>query len=105
MKIAPAWGHCYFTKLRSSTNGVPDWCGKAPAESQAECVIWTFRPWRKKRKMANYVDEKVASFDSVFDEALKCLEKASSIASTVATLRDCRLEDIECANINSYLRQ
>ena len=48
--------------------------------------------------MANYVDEKVASFDSVFDEALKCLEKASSIASTVATLRDCRLEDIECAN-------
>ena len=55
--------------------------------------------------MANYVDEKVASFDSVFDEALRCLEKASSIASTVATLRDCRLEDIECANINSYLRQ
>ena len=55
--------------------------------------------------MANYVDEKVASFDSVFDEELKCLEKASSIASTVATLTDCRLEDIECANINSYLRQ
>ena len=55
--------------------------------------------------MANYVDEKVASFDSVFDEALKCLEKASSIASKVATLTDCRLEDIECANINSYLRQ
>ena len=55
--------------------------------------------------MANYVDEKVASFDSVFDEALKCLEKASSIASTVVTLTDCRLEDIECANINSYLRQ
>ena len=54
--------------------------------------------------MANYVDEKVASFDSVFDEALKCLEKASSIASTVVTLTDCRLEDIECANINSYLR-
>ena len=54
--------------------------------------------------MANYVDEKVASFDSVFYEALKCLEKASSIASTVATLTDCRLEDIECANINSYLR-
>ena len=27
VKIAPAWGHCYFTKLRSSTNGVPDWCG------------------------------------------------------------------------------
>ena len=50
--------------------------------------------------MANSVDEKVASFDSVFDEALKCLEKASSMALTVATLTDCRLEDIECANIN-----
>ena len=22
VKITPAWGHCYFTKLRSSTNGV-----------------------------------------------------------------------------------
>ena len=54
--------------------------------------------------MANYVDQKVASFDSVFDEVLKCLEKASSIASTAATLTDCRLKDIECANINSYLR-
>ena len=27
VKFAPTWGHCYFTKLRSSTNGVPDWCG------------------------------------------------------------------------------
>ena len=62
------------------------------AESQAECVIWTFHSWRKKRKMASSVDEKVASFDSVSDEALKCLEKASSMALTVATLTDCRLE-------------
>ena len=45
--------------------------------------------------MASSVDEKVASFDSVSDEALKCLEKASSMALTVATLTDCRLE---CAN-------
>ena len=42
--------------------------------------------------MASSVDEKVASFDSVSDEALKCLEKASSMALTVATLTDCRLE-------------
>ena len=55
--------------------------------------------------MADSVDEKVASFDSVFEEALKCLGKAFSIALTVATLTDCRLKDIECANINSYLRQ
>ena len=55
--------------------------------------------------MANSVDEKVASFDSVFDEALTCLGKASSIGLTVVTHTDCRLEDIECANINSYLRQ
>ena len=36
--------------------------------------------------MANSVDEKVASFDSVFDEALTCLGKASSIGLTVVTL-------------------
>ena len=34
--------------------------------------------------MASSVDEKVASFDSVFDEALKCLEKASSINGSYA---------------------
>ena len=55
--------------------------------------------------MGNSVDNKVVSFDSVFDEALWCLGKAFSIASTVATLTDCRLEDLECVIINSYLRQ
>ena len=27
VKIMPARSHCYFGKLRSPTNGVPDWCG------------------------------------------------------------------------------
>ena len=27
VKIMPAQSHCYFGKLRSPTNGVPDWCG------------------------------------------------------------------------------
>ena len=31
MKITPAQSHCYFAKLQSPTNGVPDWCSEAPA--------------------------------------------------------------------------
>ena len=27
VKIMPARSHCHFGKLRSPTNGVPDWCG------------------------------------------------------------------------------
>ena len=27
VKIMPARSHCYFGKLRSPMNGVPDWCG------------------------------------------------------------------------------
>ena len=42
-------------------------------QSQAKCVIWIFRSWRKKTKIANSVDEKVVSFDSVFDETPNCV--------------------------------
>ena len=54
--------------------------------------------------MASSVDEKVANFDSVSTKHLSVWKKASSMALTVATLTDCRLE---CAkeNINQYLRQ
>ena len=45
--------------------------------------------------MASSVDEKVANFDSVSTKHLSVWKKASSMALTVATLTDCRLE---CAN-------
>ena len=31
LMITPARSHCYFAKLRSPTNGVPEWCGSDPA--------------------------------------------------------------------------
>ena len=31
VKITPTPSHRYFAKLRSPRNGVPDWCGEAPA--------------------------------------------------------------------------
>ena len=46
-------------------------------ESQAKCVIWTCCSCGKMRKMANFVNEKVVSFDSAFEEALKCLLECS----------------------------
>ena len=42
--------------------------------------------------MASSVDEKVANFDSVSTKHLSVWKKASSMALTVATLTDCRLE-------------
>ena len=46
-------------------------------ESQAKCVIWICCSCGKMRKMANFVNEKVVSFDSAFEEALKCLLECS----------------------------
>ena len=42
-----------------------------------KCVIWTCCSCGKMRKMANFVSEKVVSFDSAFEEALKCLLECS----------------------------
>ena len=46
-------------------------------ESQVKCVIWTCCSCGKMRKMANFVNEKVVSFDDAFEEALKCLLECS----------------------------
>ena len=37
--------------------------------------IYTFSSCGKMRKMANSVNDEVASFDSAFEEALKCLSQ------------------------------